>query len=54
MERKKGWLQEVLDEASADVKTWPPWLKDKDEDTYQGRAASDHEKSDGKLGNREK
>ena len=25
---KKGWLEKVLDDASADVKSWPSWLRD--------------------------
>ena len=25
---EKEWLEEILEEASADVRTWPNWLKD--------------------------
>jgi hypothetical protein len=28
MNEKQGWLQKVLDDASADVKSWPKWLRD--------------------------
>jgi len=28
MNEKKGWLEKVLNDASADVKSWPNWLRD--------------------------
>jgi hypothetical protein len=28
MDEKKDWLEKVLDDASADVKAWPSWMKD--------------------------
>jgi hypothetical protein len=29
MDEKKDWLEKVLDDASAEVESWPNWLKDR-------------------------
>ena len=31
-DRKQGWLQEILNAASEDVKSWPRWLRDEKPD----------------------
>jgi hypothetical protein len=28
MDEKRGWLEKVLNDATADVESWPSWLKD--------------------------
>jgi hypothetical protein len=28
MDEKRGWLEKVLDDATADVESWPNWLRD--------------------------
>ena len=44
MERKTGWLREVLNDASTDVNKWPPWLKDKEQEAgYRASAVSKDE-----------
>jgi hypothetical protein len=30
MDDKKKWLEKVLDDASAEVESWPDWLKDRE------------------------
>jgi hypothetical protein len=38
MDDRNRWLEKVLDDASAEVESWPDWLKDKE---VEGR---EHEK----------
>jgi hypothetical protein len=28
MDEKRGWLEKVLDDVTADVESWPNWLRD--------------------------
>jgi hypothetical protein len=49
MADSKGWLEKVLDEASADVKTWPNWLRDKDIETRNDTAAEGQRASPAKY-----
>jgi hypothetical protein len=43
MDEKKPWLEKVLDDATAEVKSWPNWLRDrgveKQEDKQNVRGA---------------
>ena len=43
MDNKRGWLEKVLDDATAEVKSWPNWLKNKEvedqEDKKEARRA---------------
>lgn len=32
MDEKKDWLKKVLNDASADVESWPNWMKDSPDD----------------------
>ena len=43
------WLKEVLEEASADVKKWPDWLKDSRDDSRQESKASAEANGPGKT-----
>jgi hypothetical protein len=38
MDEKRGWLEKVLDDVTADVESWPTWLRD---DEGQNCAAND-------------
>jgi len=44
MDEKKLWLEKVLDDATAEVNSWPNWLRDredeKQEDKRNARGAS--------------
>lgn len=43
-DNQKDWLRKVLDDASAEVKSWPRWLKDREagdhKEEKKARAAS--------------
>ena len=41
MEERKGWLEKVLDDASADVESWPKWMKDNDTEHEEQKCAHD-------------
>jgi hypothetical protein len=35
MDENKGWLEKVLNDASAEVKSWPNWLKDRESEDQE-------------------
>jgi len=41
MDERKGWLERVLDDASADVESWPSWMKDKDAQRQERKCTHD-------------
>jgi hypothetical protein len=40
---KKEWLEKVLDDASADVKSWPNWMKETEERNQQEAQSTEPE-----------
>lgn len=45
MDEKQGWLEKVLDDASADVESWPSWLRDHDEQKCAPGGTQDERKA---------
>ena len=37
MDEKKMWLEKVLDDATAEVNSWPNWLKDRESEKQEDK-----------------